>query len=1004
MKNYLSFHGFYISILLLISSFAQAQNYCNWETLSPASSHRVEAMTALVNDKLYVFSGFGFEIKILSTTTMYDPATDSWTEKAPIPIPVTHTGAITVGEEVWLAGGFEGDNPGVSINAVQVYNTVTDKWRSGPPLPQKRASAAMALVGRKLHVFGGLKEDRQTDVADHYVLDLDNEAKGWTKAAPLPEARNHLSAATVGGKIYAIGGQKGHDESIVNTALLHAYDPVTNQWERKADLTFERSHFEPATFVLDGQIYIVGGRTEFEFFNEITKYSPETNTWTEVCGLPLKLLAPAARVINDQLYITHGGDNNVRNPLNTVWKRPIERNFSADMGFLRTSLTLTLSAGSQKTIKEALWVKSDAPQYTLSLSGNPSWITGNAFSGQASHEGDQVNIVIDARGLAPGNYSTVLKATAPGYATAELPVSITVTDNTIAEAIFLNAGGGETATFNGATYINDSNSSAFYDSEHTYTNPALSNILYQTERGSMNDAGSLTYDIPVANGKYTVRTHHAELYYGYKKTNGPGKRVFDISLESQLVEENVDLYIEGVGVGLASEAKVFTFEEVEVVDGSLTLTMEASVNRPTLSALEIIPENISPTDEIWLEAEEASIGSNWEVGEANEASGSQYITVKAGRNSHAQAPSGEANHVSFNFNVSQAGEYQIFARVKAPTYGDDSFWVKVNDGEWISWMKGVQTATFAWKEVTEGLFSLQQGLNTLTFAYREDGALLDKIHIISIAPSSSPPSPDIWLESECASSIGSNWEVGEANEASGSQYITVKAGRNSHAQAPSGEANHVSFNFNVSQAGEYQIFARVKAPTYGDDSFWVKVNDGEWISWMKGVQTATFAWKEVTEGLFSLQQGLNTLTFAYREDGALLDKVFITLDGQGPQGTGEGAINCSDENNNARIAASKKQADIMFDDIQYSTEQKSISSAFLVYPNPTTDEVKIQLGKQFEKGNILYLYDSKGVLQQQIRITNHNISLGTKQLPAGIYYIKYHDGKNSISRKLMVSK
>ncbi|MEK6482170.1 kelch repeat-containing protein [Catalinimonas sp. 4WD22] len=959
-------------------------------------------MTALVNGKLYVFSGFGFEIKILSTTTMYDPATDSWTEKAPIPIPVTHTGAIVSGNEIWLAGGFEGDNPGVAINSVQVYNIVTDEWRFGPSLPEKRASAAMALVGRKLHFFGGLKEDRQTDVSEHYVLDLDNESKGWTKAAPLPEARNHLSAVAVGGLIYAIGGQKGHDKSIENTAFLHAYDPVTDKWERKADLTFARSHFEPATFVLDGEIYIVGGRTEFQFFKEITKYSPETNTWTEVCGLPLKLLAPAARVINNHLYVTHGGASNVRNPLNTVYKRPVDRKFSADMGFLRASLSLSLSPGSQKTIEEAVWVKSNTPKYNLSVDGSPSWIKATAFSGQASHEGDQVKITIDARGLEAGSYNTVLKASASGYATAELPISITVTGNSPAEAIFLNTGGGETTTINALTYESDSNAPSYYDSEHTYTNTALSNVLYQTERGSSTDKGSLTYNIPVSNGKYTVRTHHAELYFGYKKPNAPGNRVFDISLEGQLVKEKVDLFEEGVGPEQSLEAKVFTFEEVEVTDGKLTLSMSASVNRPTLSALEIIPENVTaPSDEIWLEAEQAVVGSNWQVGEDEDASGNQYVTIKPGKNSYGQAPEGKANHVSFDFNVGQAGTYQIFARVKAPSYGDDSFWVKINEGTWINWSKNIHTGEFAWKEIVESPFALQAGANTITFAYREDGALLDQIRIVSTALLP-PSSTDIWLESECASAIGENWQIGEDEDASGNQYVTIKPGKNSYGQAPEGKANHVSFNFNVGQVGTYQIFARVKASNSTKDSFWFKVNDAEWINWSENVQTYAFAWKEIVESPFSLQAGTNTITFAYREDGTQLDKIFITLNGDQPEGMGESAIKCSGNEDNTRIAKSIQKGKSISDELEVI--EQSNSTEFLVFPNPTTKEVKIQLGEQFKKGSILYLYDSKGVIQQQIQVTDHNMLLDVKQLPAGMYYVQYNDGKNSISRKLMVSK
>ena len=61
-----------------------------------------------------------------------------------------------------------------------------------------------------------------------------------------------LSASEVNGKIYAIGGWANSPLSTVE-----AYDPVTDTWERKADVpTIIHKH---ATSVVNGKIYVIGG-------------------------------------------------------------------------------------------------------------------------------------------------------------------------------------------------------------------------------------------------------------------------------------------------------------------------------------------------------------------------------------------------------------------------------------------------------------------------------------------------------------------------------------------------------------------------------------------------------------------------------------------------------------------------------------------------------------------------------------------------------------------------
>lgn len=148
----------------------------------------------------------------------------------------------------------------------------------------------------------------------------------------------------------------------------------------------------------------------------------------------------------------------------------------------------------------------------------------------------------------------------------------------------------------------------------------------------------------------------------------------------------------------------------------------------------------------------------------------------------------------------------------------------------------------------------------------------------------------IWLEAECGT-VGTLWNKPTDANASNSQFITVQPGNNSTASAPTNTAGFATFPLNISQAGTYFLMARVLGVTANDDSFWVRMDGGAWVMWNNWF-TGTWAWKQFPN-TFSLTAGSHTLTFAYREDGAQLDKIEVSTSSAVPTGTGQAASNCA---------------------------------------------------------------------------------------------------------------
>ena len=175
---------------------------------------------------------------------------------------------------------------------------------------------ALAIVERKLHYFGGYKADRDTNAGDHWSLPLEG-GKAWQREADLPDPRGHVSSAVLDGKIYALGGDHGHDITQIDVKSCHRFDPATKKWSEIASLPDGRSHFESSTIVYKGRILIVGGRCNSSkpprnVVGDLLQYDPNANTWHVVGAMPENLLAPAAAIISGRIVVTGGGLNNPR--------------------------------------------------------------------------------------------------------------------------------------------------------------------------------------------------------------------------------------------------------------------------------------------------------------------------------------------------------------------------------------------------------------------------------------------------------------------------------------------------------------------------------------------------------------------------------------------------------------------------------------------------------------------------------------------------------------------
>jgi N-acetylneuraminic acid mutarotase len=97
----------------------------------------------------------------VATVDAFDPATGSWTERAPIPIARSEIGASTSamsdGRLLVIGGSVEGKHPSADVF---VYDPAADVWSSLPPIPSVLKGTVAARIGDKIIVSTGSPTSR----------------------------------------------------------------------------------------------------------------------------------------------------------------------------------------------------------------------------------------------------------------------------------------------------------------------------------------------------------------------------------------------------------------------------------------------------------------------------------------------------------------------------------------------------------------------------------------------------------------------------------------------------------------------------------------------------------------------------------------------------------------------------------------------------------------------------------------------------------------------------
>src|SRR2546428_1243360 len=104
-----AFAGFLLAgTLASVAVAVGAQSKGGWVAKAPALLKRTEVAVAAVRGKVYVVGGFQPGLPFITPAVEeYDPVTDTWHERAPLPSGLHHAGIGVVNDRLYVIGGVE---------------------------------------------------------------------------------------------------------------------------------------------------------------------------------------------------------------------------------------------------------------------------------------------------------------------------------------------------------------------------------------------------------------------------------------------------------------------------------------------------------------------------------------------------------------------------------------------------------------------------------------------------------------------------------------------------------------------------------------------------------------------------------------------------------------------------------------------------------------------------------------------------------------------------------
>lgn len=188
-------------------------------------------------------------------------------------------------------------------NSDNIYSSVLKfdiskrEWLEVSAMVIARIQPGVATLGGRVYAVGG--EQGSQILANGEVYDP--QADKWSSIAPMKEARCEFGLTGWNGNLLAFGGWVGSDMG----SSVEVYDPVADEWTLVGRMPEPRFGMGVVNF--EGLIYIVGGCTHaWRHTRDLLCYSPASRQWHVLASMKHARSQAAAVVLDNYLYVIGG--------------------------------------------------------------------------------------------------------------------------------------------------------------------------------------------------------------------------------------------------------------------------------------------------------------------------------------------------------------------------------------------------------------------------------------------------------------------------------------------------------------------------------------------------------------------------------------------------------------------------------------------------------------------------------------------------------------------------
>ena len=240
---------------------------------------RVKATAAVVNGKAYVGLGFNIALGVYNTDAclkdfwMYDPLTDTWTQKANFPSNYTDAcGCFVVNNEIYVTSGMDGAGFG---NEVWKYIPVEGQpgtWvRLNDFSGRARAGGIAITDGEHIYFGTGYLTFNANDWWEYLPA-----SDSWSQRKNMPDnGRENSVSLTINNRFFISTGRHFGGNMTgggVKSDILE-YDVIRNVWYERGNIPASGRE-NAIAFTLNGKGYIGFGENDTQILNDFWSFEP----------------------------------------------------------------------------------------------------------------------------------------------------------------------------------------------------------------------------------------------------------------------------------------------------------------------------------------------------------------------------------------------------------------------------------------------------------------------------------------------------------------------------------------------------------------------------------------------------------------------------------------------------------------------------------------------------------------------------------------------------------